>query len=93
MDSGVGSRLAAQAVDLWVYPEAWPWPPAGPLLAQKSWIVPIPGTAKLHRLKENPGAVNLERTGGDLAEIGRAAAEIQVEGERYPAYRLATTGR
>jgi aryl-alcohol dehydrogenase-like predicted oxidoreductase len=63
------------------------------LLAQKPWIVPIPGTTKLHRLEENLGATRLELTPGDLAEIERAAAEIQVEGERYPAHLLATTGR
>jgi aryl-alcohol dehydrogenase-like predicted oxidoreductase len=63
------------------------------LLAQKPWIVPIPGTTKLHRLEENLGAVNLELTGEDLAGLGRAAAEIQVEGERYPAHLMATTGR
>ena len=63
------------------------------LLAQKPWVVPIPGTTKLHRLEENLGAVNIELTGGDLAEIERAAAEIKVEGERYPAHLMATTGR
>ena len=63
------------------------------LLAQKPWIVPIPGTTKLHRLEENLGAVNIELTGEDLAEIERAAAEIKVEGERYPAHLMATTGR
>jgi aryl-alcohol dehydrogenase-like predicted oxidoreductase len=54
------------------------------LLAQKPWIVPIPGTTKLHRLEENLGGADVELTPGDLAEIERAAAEIQVEGERYP---------
>ncbi|GGE02928.1 aldehyde oxidase [Aureimonas endophytica] len=63
------------------------------LLAQKSWIVPIPGTTKLHRLEENLGAVNVELTTADLAEIETAASAIQVEGERYPAHLLATTGR
>jgi aryl-alcohol dehydrogenase-like predicted oxidoreductase len=63
------------------------------ILAQKPWIVPIPGTTKLHRLEENLGAAELELTAADLAEIERAAAEIQVEGERYPARLLATTGR
>ena len=55
------------------------------LLAQRPWIVPIPGTTKLHRLEENLGAAEVELTGDDLTEIERAAAEIQVEGERYPA--------
>src|SRR3954463_4950524 len=63
------------------------------LLAQKPWIVPIPGTTKLHRLEENLGAADVELTAEDLAEIERAAADIQVEGERYPAQLLSTTGR
>jgi aryl-alcohol dehydrogenase-like predicted oxidoreductase len=62
------------------------------LLAQKPWIVPIPGTTKLHRLEENIAAAKVELTTSDLDEIERAA-EIQVEGERYPAHLLATTGR
>jgi aryl-alcohol dehydrogenase-like predicted oxidoreductase len=63
------------------------------LLAQKPWIVPIPGTTKLHRLEENLGAADIALTADDLAEIERAASEIEVEGERYPAQLLATTGR
>ena len=63
------------------------------LLAQKPWIVPIPGTTKLHRLEENLGAANIELTADDLAEIERAAAEIHVEGERYPEHLMKTTGR
>jgi aryl-alcohol dehydrogenase-like predicted oxidoreductase len=63
------------------------------LLAQKPWIVPIPGTTKLHRLDENLGAANVELTSDDLAGIERAASSITVEGERYPAHLLATTGR
>ena len=63
------------------------------LLAQKPWIVPIPGTTKLHRLEENLGAADIALTADDLAEIERAAAEIKVEGERYPAQLLAITGR
>ena len=62
------------------------------LLAQKPWIVPIPGTTKLHRLEENLGAVAVELTAADLAEIEQAAAAIAIEGERYPAQLLATTG-
>ena len=54
------------------------------LLAQKPWIVPIPGTTKLHRLEENLGAAELILTAANLAELQRAAAEIPVEGERYP---------
>jgi len=63
------------------------------LLTQKPWIVPIPGTTKLHRLEENLGAAEIVLTAGDLAEIEHAAAEIHVEGERYPAQLMATTGR
>ncbi len=63
------------------------------LLAQKPWIVPIPGTTKLPRLEENLGAANLKLTAQDLAEIKRAAAGIKVEGERYTPQVLATTGR
>ena len=63
------------------------------LLAQKPWIVPIPGTTKLHRLEENLGAANVDLTSDDIAEIEHAASAITVEGERYPAHLLATTGR
>jgi aryl-alcohol dehydrogenase-like predicted oxidoreductase len=54
------------------------------LLAQKPWIVPIPGTTKLDRLEENIGAAAVELTAGDLRDIDSAAAEIKVEGARYP---------
>lgn len=54
------------------------------LLAQKPWIVPIPGTTKIHRLEENLGAVNIELTVGDLQEINSAAAKIEVHGARLP---------
>jgi len=54
------------------------------LLAQKPWIVPIPGTTKLHRLEENLGAVDLELTAEDLREIEVAAEEIKIVGARYP---------
>jgi aryl-alcohol dehydrogenase-like predicted oxidoreductase len=63
------------------------------LLAKKPWIVPIPGTTKLHRLEENLGAADIVMTADDLAGIESAAAGIEVEGERYPAQLLATTGR
>jgi aryl-alcohol dehydrogenase-like predicted oxidoreductase len=63
------------------------------LLAQKPWIAPIPGTTKLHRLEENLAAADVRLSADDLAEIRRAAAEIPVEGERYPEHLLATTGR
>ena len=54
------------------------------LLAQKPWIVPIPGTTKLHRLEENISAVEVELTADDLREIDRAASQIDVQGARYP---------
>ncbi|PIB94664.1 aldo/keto reductase [Caulobacter sp. FWC2] len=63
------------------------------LLAQKPWIVPIPGTTKLHRLEENLAAADLELNDGDLFEIAQALADLDIEGERYPAHLLATTGR
>lgn len=62
------------------------------LLAQKPWIVPIPGTTKLHRLEENLGAVNVLLTPPELLEIDAAAAKIPVQGERLPAAVLAMTG-
>jgi len=54
------------------------------LLAQEPWIVPIPGTTKLHRLEENLGAAGVELTPGDLQEIAEAAATIEVHGARLP---------
>ncbi|MGA3068445.1 MAG: aldo/keto reductase [Tepidisphaeraceae bacterium] len=63
------------------------------LLAQKPWIVPIPGTTKLHRLEENIGAVAVELSAGDLADINSAASEIRVQGARYPERLEAMTGR
>ena len=61
------------------------------LLAQKPWIVPIPGTTKLHRLEENLGAVTVQLTADDLREISDGAARIPVQGERLPAAALALT--
>lgn len=63
------------------------------LLARKPWIVPIPGTTKLHRLDENIGAVSLELTDDDLREIDSAAAKITVQGARYPEKLEKITGR
>ena len=63
------------------------------LLAQKPWIVPIPGTTKLHRLEENIGSVSLELTSDDLSEIESAASSIYVQGDRYPARLQEMTGR
>jgi aryl-alcohol dehydrogenase-like predicted oxidoreductase len=63
------------------------------LLAQKPWIVPIPGTTKLHRFEENIGAVNIRLTTDDRREIDQAAAQIDVQGERYPEALERLTGR
>ena len=63
------------------------------LLAQKPWIVPIPGTTKLHRLDENIGAVSVELTPDDLRHIEDAAAQITVQGDRYPEKLEQMTGR
>jgi aryl-alcohol dehydrogenase-like predicted oxidoreductase len=63
------------------------------LLAQKPWIVPIPGTTKLHRLEENIGAAALELTPEDLSQIASALSQIEVQGARYPEALEKTTGR
>lgn len=63
------------------------------LLAQKPWIVPIPGTTKLHRLEENIGSVNIEFAADELREIENASSEIKVEGERYPEHLQKLVGR
>ena len=63
------------------------------LLAQKPWIVPIPGTTKLKRLEENIGAVEIELTRDDLREIETAASQIEVQGARYPEHLEQMTGR
>ena len=63
------------------------------LLAQKPWIVPIPGTTRLHRLEENLGATRIELTPDDLREIDRAASQIAVHGDRYPEHLQRLVGR
>jgi aryl-alcohol dehydrogenase-like predicted oxidoreductase len=63
------------------------------LLAQKPWIVPIPGTTKPHRLKENLGAADVELTAEDLLRIRSALGEVKVEGDRYPPHLAARVGR
>ena len=62
------------------------------LLAQKPWIVPIPGTTKLHRLEENLGAADVEHTEADLKEIDEASSSLKLEGDRLPAPLLKMTG-
>ncbi|OKO73335.1 aldo/keto reductase [Bradyrhizobium sp. NAS96.2] len=63
------------------------------LLAQKPWIVPIPGTTKLNRLEENIGAARIELSSADLADIGKAVAAVEVQGARYPEQLLGLVGR
>jgi len=63
------------------------------LLAQKPWIVPIPGTTKLHRLEENLQAATVELTPDDLRDINSASSKIKVEGARYPERLEQLTGR
>jgi aryl-alcohol dehydrogenase-like predicted oxidoreductase len=63
------------------------------LLAKQPWIVPIPGTTKLHRLEENLGAADIELTSGDLRAIETASARIKIEGARYPEFHEKLTGR
>ncbi|KAF2331304.1 aldo/keto reductase [Flavobacterium daemonense] len=62
-------------------------------LAQKPWIVPIPGTTKLHRLEENLGALDLKLSAQDLKEIDEAASKITIEGSRYPEHLQKVTGK
>jgi len=81
--AGIAKRLKASNAQVAI---AW-------LLAQKPWIVPIPGTTKLHRLEENLGAASLELAKADLAEIAAALAKITVQGDRYPAVLQQRVGR
>jgi aryl-alcohol dehydrogenase-like predicted oxidoreductase len=80
---GIAARKQATSAEIAI---AW-------LLAQKPWIVPIPGTTKLHRLEENIGAVAIELTPDDLREIEAAASKITVQGARYPEKLERMTGR
>lgn len=63
------------------------------LLARKPWIVPIPGTTKLHRLEENNGAANIVLSASDLGAIESALQQIQIVGDRYPAHLQQNVGR
>ena len=63
------------------------------LLAQKPWIVPIPGTTKLHRLEENLGAAVVTLSKADLTAIADVLAKVEVQGDRYPAHLQARVGR
>ncbi|MCA9255134.1 MAG: aldo/keto reductase, partial [Phycisphaerales bacterium] len=79
----VATRLEATAAQIAI---AW-------LLAKKPWIVPIPGTTKLHRLEENIGATSIDLSPEDVREIDDAAAAISVHGDRYPEKLERMTGR
>ena len=63
------------------------------ILAQKPWIVPIPGTTKLHRLEENLGAASVDLTAEDLGDIEDAVSKIEVHGARYPEHLQKMVGR
>jgi aryl-alcohol dehydrogenase-like predicted oxidoreductase len=63
------------------------------LLAQRPWIVPIPGTTKLHRLEENIGAVNVDLTADDLRQLDDATSKINIQGARYPEELQKLVGR
>ena len=63
------------------------------LLAQKPWVVPIPGTTKLHRLEENIGALNVQLSPDDLRELEIATLKISVQGARYPEELQKLVGR
>jgi aryl-alcohol dehydrogenase-like predicted oxidoreductase len=81
--SGIAARIGATPAQLAL---AW-------LLARKPWIVPIPGTTRLERLEENLGAVKIELSPGDLAEINRALDSVQIQGDRYPPQFASRVGR
>jgi aryl-alcohol dehydrogenase-like predicted oxidoreductase len=83
MLGGIAARKQATSAQIAL---AW-------LLAQKPWIVPIPGTTKLHRLEENIGAAEVELSADDLRDINDAVSRITVEGARYPAHLQQRVGR
>ena len=89
-NQGLVDRLSALAAQKKVTPAqiALAW-----LLAQKPWIVPIPGTTKVQRMKENTAAADVPLTAAELGQIGDALAQIKVVGERYPAHLAARVGR
>ena len=89
-NQGLVDRLSALAAEKKVTPAqiALAW-----LLAQKPWIVPIPGTTKVQRMKENTAAADVPLTAAELGQIGDALAQIKVVGDRYPAHLAARVGR
>ena len=78
-------RIQPEFFERWVDSLAW-------VLARKPWIVPIPGTTKLSRLEENLDAAQIELSSKELAEIDAAAAEIKIDGARYPEHIEKMTG-
>ena len=86
----IGARKKATPAQIAL---AWLRAPRGTLLAQKPWIVPIPGTTKQHRLDENIGAAAIQLSQDDLREIESAASKIPVQGARYPENLEKMTGR
>ncbi len=78
----IGNRIGASPAQIAL---AW-------VLARKPWIVPIPGTTKLSRLEENLDAAQIELSSKELAEIDAAAAEIKIDGARYPEHIEKMTG-
>jgi aryl-alcohol dehydrogenase-like predicted oxidoreductase len=83
---GLGRIAAAKGITPAQLALAW-------VLAQKPWIVPIPGTTKLHRLDENLGAAAVELMPAELVQIGELLAGVEVQGDRYPAHLQALVGR
>lgn len=63
------------------------------ILAQKPWMVPIPGTTKVHRLEENLGAIDVQLTADDVRQLSEATGAIKFQGERYPENLLKLVGR
>ena len=80
--AAIGARMGATSGQIAL---AW-------LLAQKPWIVPIPGTKRLSRLEENLGGAAVELSASDLAEIEAAAAAVKIQGARYPEAQEKLTG-
>ena len=84
--SVLGTAIAGALGTVIVFGLAW-------LLARKPWIVPIPGTTKLHRLRENIGAASVQLAPEDLRELESAASKITVQGARYPEQLQKLVGR
>jgi quercetin dioxygenase-like cupin family protein len=96
-EKGKNVQILQKGDVITIPPDVVHWHGASPdiawLLAQKPWIVPIPGTTRLHRLEENLGAVDMKLTADDLRDIESAASHIKIEGDRYPAHLQQRAGR